>query len=179
MFVFRLFLFHQVPICVFPLVALKLFWGLSSLSILPSTIIFLLHVQKKCYEYGAWQRDHPNKAIPLIHVRMHYWPSVSSRWLNIAYSLSTFYVPTLSQGQEQVFLIWGQYLAILTDQPWLIKDLLICCPERFNLAEQIWEIPSGQLSRWNYYFFFWQPCLSKTKDSWLNLFLWQKLAAMQ
>ena len=77
-------------------------------------------------------------------IRIGYWPSVQSRWLDIGQVLFCVFmdwdeveVHKLAKKER------GQYPAILTEQTWSIKDLL--CGFWWNFACGIQQVvPSGQ-----------------------------------
>ena len=76
---------------------------------------------------------------------MGYWPSVRSRWLDIG-QVSFFaclWTETKSRSINSQKQERGQYPAILTEQPWSIKDLLYGF--RGNFARGMKRVvPSGQ-----------------------------------
>ena len=96
-----------------------------------------------CYMYK--EKDDMNMVLNKGHtdeavLNMHYWPSLRSGWLDIIWLLFWHICgPTLSRGQEKVLKKnEADILAIFTDQPWSIKDLLKC-PSPKILYFLIWN----------------------------------------
>ena len=84
-----------------------------------------------------------------LKVCMGYWPSVRSRWLDIA---KFFFCVFMDWGEVEVHKLakkeQGHYPAILTKQTWSIKDLLYGFWGNFSCGIQ-WVVPGRHLAHSN------------------------------